>query len=241
MTLRNLVKKLPAILLLVGAITLLQMHAIKWWSAYDPATGWLWAVVIELGAVWLWSSRSKLRNGIAVFATALALLAPLYQLAMPLVEQHQNQQAKLAAVPLLIEQKRDEIHSLEQSLAQYNANSQHRAGWHGVIVSTQSQLTQTRTELAELRRNQRPHELDIALYLPVLMQIIGICLLQCLVVLSTRSLSQTAPAGEPAAAGSERGSQPNLQQTIMSMVRDIKNPVPLKTNAAAKTGRPAAV
>ena len=76
-----MMRKLPTALILIAAIVLMQSHAITWWSQHDPVTGWLWAITIEAGAVWLWSRRSAITTCVAIIATALALVAPLADLA----------------------------------------------------------------------------------------------------------------------------------------------------------------
>ena len=211
---KNSIVKIPAFLLLIGAVALLQTHSIKWWSQYDAHTGWLWAIVIEAGAIWLWSANNWLRNFIAVCATALALIAPVHQLASPVLKQQQTAMQASNTLPARTEAAQARVESLAASLAQYNANSEYRAGWHGLIVSTQTQLAQAQQTLADLQVKQSepmPDSLDV--YLPIAMQMVAMILLQCLVILTTRSLFTTqrrslsaAPAGEPA-AGSGSHSQ----------------------------------
>ena len=167
-------KKIPALLLLIGAVVLLQTHSIKWWSQYDAQTGWLWAVVIEAGAIWLWSANNWLRNIIAACATALALIAPLHELASPVLEQQQAATQAADSLPARTEAAQARVESLEASLAQYNANSEYRAGWHGLIVSTQEQLSAARSELANLQAEQTTPVPDtLSTYLPIAMQMIA--------------------------------------------------------------------
>lgn len=207
---KTILKKVPALMLLTGAVVLLQSHAMNWWTQYDPATGWLWSLVIEAGAIWLWSSRSWLRNGIAVCATALALIAPLYDLAEPVLDQQRSAEQAATTLPQRTQAARERVTSLEASLAQYNANSQTRAGWYELIADTQRQLTAARQDLTDLQNESTaPAPAALSVYLPLGMQMLALCLLQCLVVLTTRTIFKTAPAGEPA-AGRGGNSQPDL-------------------------------
>ncbi|WP_276681220.1 hypothetical protein [Thalassolituus oleivorans] len=186
---KTLLKKLPALALLIGAVTLLQIHAMAWWTQYDPATGWLWSVVIEAGAIWLWSARSLLRNSIALFATALALIAPLYQLAAPMLDGQRATQQAATTLPARTAAAQAQIETLTASLAQYNDNSAHRGGWAPLIASTQQQLATARADLTALQTEAAtPAPVALAVYLPLAMQMIALCLLQCLVVLTTRTV-----------------------------------------------------
>lgn len=231
-------KKIPALLLLIGAVVLLQTHSIKWWSQYDAQTGWLWAVVIEAGAIWLWTANNWLRNSIAACATALALIAPLHELAAPVLEQQQAVTQAADSLPARTEAAQARVESLEASLAQYNANSEYRAGWHGLIVSTQEQLSAARSELANLQAEQTTPVPDtLSTYLPIAMQMIAMVLLQCLVVLTTRSLFTTqnrlntaAPAAGEPAAGCSGHSQP-FWKTLTELATESAK------NLAARAGR----
>jgi len=224
---KTLLKKLPALALLIGAVTLLQIHAMAWWTQYDPATGWLWSVVIEAGAIWLWSARSLLRNSIALFATALALIAPLYQLAAPMLDGQRATQQAATTLPARTAAAQAQIATLTASLAQYNDNSAHRGGWAPLIASTQQQLATARADLAALQTEAAtPAPVALAVYLPMAMQMIALCLLQCLVVLTTRTVfarsndeaTQTAApaAGDDIAAG--RGDE---SRSISNALADI--------------------
>lgn len=185
----SILKRLPALALLTGAVVLLQIHAIAWWTQYDPATGWLWSIVIEAGAIWLWSARSFLRNCIAVFATALALIAPLYQLAGPMLDGQRATQQAADTLPARTQAAQAQIATLIASLVQYNDNSAHRGGWAPLIASTQQQLATARADLNALQTEAAiPAPVALAVYLPLAMQMIALCLLQCLVVLTTRTV-----------------------------------------------------
>ncbi|HBS43199.1 MAG TPA: hypothetical protein DEA26_10990 [Oceanospirillales bacterium] len=214
--------RLPAVLLLAGAITLLQLHAIAWWSEHDASYGWLWAVVIEAGAIWLWASRRWYCNVIAVFATALALIVPLSELAQPVLDDQRTAQTAADTLPQRTAAAEARIRSLEASLAQYNANSRSRAGWYGLIESTQQQLTAARADLAQLQAETAPAPAELSLWLPLAVQMISMVLLQCLIVLTTRRIfapvnvdpviksrddEESAPAGE-AAEGFSGDSRP---------------------------------
>lgn len=211
----TLLNRVPALALLIGAVVLLQLHSIAWWSEYDNQTGWLWAMVIEAGAVWLWAARRWYCNLIAVFATALALIVPLSELAQPVLDDQRTAQTAADTLPQRTAAAAARIRSLEASLAQYNANSQYRAGWHGLIGDTQAQLTAAREDLARLQAETAPAELS--LWLPLAVQMISMVLLQCLIVLTTRQVfapvhvdpavepqddEESAPAGEAAAGRS---------------------------------------
>lgn len=182
-----MIRKLPAVLILIAAIVLMQSHAITWWTQHDAATGWLWAIAIEAGAVWLWSRRGAITTGMAIIATTLALIAPLADLAAPVLEQQRGSTQAADTLPQRTATTEARIATLEASLDQYLSNSEYRSGWHSLIVSTEQQLTAARANLASLQNEQRtPAPATLTVWLPLLMQMAAVCLLQCLVVLTTR-------------------------------------------------------
>ena len=192
-----MMRKLPTALILIAAIVLMQSHAITWWSHHDPVTGWLWAITIEAGAVWLWSRRSAITTVVAIIATALALVAPLADLAGPVLDQQRSSAQAADTLPQRTAATEARIATLEASLTQYQANSQYRSGWHGLITSTEQQLSAARADLAELQSEQRtPAPETLAVWLPLLMQMAAVCLLQILIVTCTRSLTRPVPTRE---------------------------------------------
>ena len=48
--------KLPALVVLTGAIALLQLHAIQFWTEFVGPMGWAWAVLLEVVSVALVSA-----------------------------------------------------------------------------------------------------------------------------------------------------------------------------------------
>ncbi|MFK4751474.1 hypothetical protein [Oceanobacter antarcticus] len=233
----QLLKRAPALVLLLGGIVLLQTHAIDYWSRFDAATGWLWSLVIEGAAIWLWAARSWLKNSIAVFATLLALSAPLYQLAAPVMaEQRSNEQAA-STLPDRQQAITAQIASLESSLATYNQNSQTRGGWAARIDTAQHQLASARADLAALHTEQATAQpADWQAWLQIATQGMALIIIQCLVVLTTRTVfaplaatSQGTQTAAPAAeagngAGSVRASHPKLHPVKPSAVSTGLNP-----------------
>lgn len=189
-----MIRKLPAALILIAAIALMQSHAITWWTQHDAVTGWLWAIAIEAGAVWLWSRRGAITTGMAIIATTLALIAPLADLAAPVLEQQRSSTQAADTLPQRTATTEARIATLEASLAQYLSNSEYRSGWHSLIVSTEQQLTAARANLASLQNEQRtPAPATLAVWLPLIMQMAAVCLLQCLIVMTTRTLTRPTP------------------------------------------------
>lgn len=206
------------IILIVGGIALLQIHAIEFWIEHTGKTGVLWSLIIEMSALWLWSKRGW-PTLLAIVASTLALAGPLYQVATPVINELQsntqstvnNQQSKA----LLTE----EIASLEASLVTYNNNSEKRLGWAELIAETQNRLFQARAELKQATTATSP-PLAWQAWAVVLLQAIALLLVQLVVVMAIRTVTpikQTikkhkkpkapvfqklfaAPQGQPAAA-----------------------------------------
>ena len=260
----TLLNRVPALALLIGAVVLLQIHSIAWWSEYDSQTGWLWAMVIEAGAVWLWAARHWYCNLIAVFATALALIVPLSELAQPVLDDHRQAQSAADSLPERMTTQIDRIASLEASLTQYNANVW-RKGMDVQIAATQAQLDTAYADLYALQHEQQaPAPTVISVWLPLGMQLIGVVLLQFLVVLTTRRIfapvyvdpviksrddEESAPAGEAAEGfsgdshlpewlASREAQREQATRTAQAMVRAAKPTALHPAQDAAATSLP---
>lgn len=234
---KTISQKLPAALILIAAIVLMQSHAITWWSQHDPATGWLWAITIEAGAVWLWSRRSAITTGVAIIATALALVAPLADLAGPVLDEQRTSAQAADTLPQRTATAEARIATLEASLAQYQANSQYRSGWHSLIVGTEQQLSAARADLADLQTEQRtPAPETLAVWLPLIMQMAAVCMLQILIVTCTRSL--TRPVTErPVPASDQAPDETTDDQQLSLWAAAAQIATAQVKNAATRAGQ----
>lgn len=186
-------KRLPAVLLLLGAVVLMQKHAWEFWSQYDPAFGPLWAVMLEGAALWLWSQRSIAKNALALVASLLVLAGPLYQVSAPAIQQYQESKT----APALYEKREQQLlanqQRLTESLARYNANSETRAGWLGAISGTQDELTTVNEQLTALYAEQSESKPMAWQSLAVIgMQAIALLIFQLLIVLCIRAVTEPA-------------------------------------------------
>jgi hypothetical protein len=196
----NLLNRVPALALLIGSIVLLQTHAMDYWTRYDTATGWLWSLVIEGAAIWLWAARNWLKNSIAVFATLLALAAPLYQLAAPVLDKQHSAEQSASNLPARLAAKQAEIEQLHAALVTYNQNSQSRGGWFPLIESTTAALAIANNDLNVLQTEQATAQpASWQAWLQIATQCVALVIIQCLVVLTTRSVF--APLPTPTSAG----------------------------------------
>lgn len=191
---RKTLHKLPALLLLIGAVVLMQKHAWGFWCQYDPTFGPLWAMMLEGAALWLWSQRSIAKNALALLASLLVLAGPLYQVSAPALEQYQ----KSSAAPLVFAKREAGLlaqrDSLSASLATYNGNSQSRVGWAARIDAMNTELTRVNADLNALYvQQQQPLNMPWQALAVVAMQAIALVIFQLLIVLCIRAL--TAPRG----------------------------------------------
>ena len=189
-----MISRLPALMLLIGGIVLMQTHAMDYWSQYDQTTGWLWSLVIEGAAIWLWSARNGFKNTVAFLATLLALSAPLYQLAAPVLESQRSSEQAADNLPDRISGKEAEIKQLETDLATYNKNSETRGGWFPLIETTKADLKAARKELEKLQTEQRTAQpADWQAWLQIGTQGLALIIIQCLIVLTTRTVFAPLP------------------------------------------------
>lgn len=198
---KALIKKIPAALLLTGAVVLMQKHAWEFWSHYDPAFGPLWAVMLEGTALWLWSQRSMAKNTLALLASLLVLAGPLYQVSAPAVQQYQQSSTAPALYAKREQQLLADQQRLAASLARYNANSETRAGWLSAITGTQAELTAVNGQLTALYAEQaQAQPMTWQSLAAVAMQTIALIIFQLLIVLCIRAMTEPAVARTTKAA-----------------------------------------
>lgn len=194
-TIRRLLPKLPAALLLIGAVVLMQKHAWEFWSQYDATFGPLWAVMLEGAALWLWSQRSIAKNALALVASLLVLAGPLYQVSAPAIQQYQQSTTAPALYAKREQQLLADQQRLTDSLARYNANSETRAGWLGAITGTQAELTAVNDQLTALYAEQAQAQPMTWQALAVIaMQATALLIFQLLIVLCIRAITEPAAA-----------------------------------------------
>lgn len=222
-------KKIPALVLLTGAVFLMQKHAWDFWSGYDATTGWLWALMLEGAALWLWAQRNVLANGIALLATLLVLAGPLYQVSKPAVEMlHQSNAQPTVNAERKAELKADKT-QLTADLATYNENSKHRAGWATLIATTKAELKAVNAELKTLSAAElAPAPMAWQALAVIVMQAVAMLIFQIVIIQSIRELTAlntsntAAPAAGEATAGRRGSSQPNQPDSKPAKQRAAK-------------------
>ena len=138
------------LLVLAGAIALLQVHAIQFWTEFIGPMGWAWAVLLEVVALWLWYQRQLARRMLAMVASVLTLTGPVYMVCEPLIEEWQSSSHVDAGRELRIERLTLEASRLEESIETFRANSEARAGWLEPIQDAQARLAEVDSQLATL-------------------------------------------------------------------------------------------
>lgn len=240
----QLLQKTPALVLLIGAVFLMQSHAWDFWKTYDANTGWLWALMLEGAALWLWAQRNVLANGIALLATLLVLAGPLYQVSQPAVEMlHQADKQPTVNAERKAELKADKA-QLIIDLATYNENSKSRAGWADLITTTKMELKAVNAELKALSDSElKPAPMTWQALAVIAMQAMAMIIFQVVIVQSIRSLT-AAPD-----AKSKEDSEGKSLLTVVKTLKDIfDNPFGTapekgslaKNQATAQSLRPAA-
>lgn len=133
--------------MILAATILMQTHGIRFWSDFvGPDTGWLWSVVLEGAALWLWANR-KQGTMAPLLASFLVLSGPLLHIIQPPLDAWvDGQDAQVRQVETITEW-RSEIVSLEGSLATSLRNSANRVGWLNDIQETRKALQIARQQL----------------------------------------------------------------------------------------------
>ncbi|WP_428242993.1 hypothetical protein [Gynuella sp.] len=226
-----LLKRLPALMLLIGAITIMQSHAIEFWSQYTGKLGVVWSLMLEGAALWLWAQRSISRNLMALVASALVLTGPLYQVSAPAIAQWQQSTAQPELLHKREQQLQDQRATLTANLATYNANSESRIGWAGRIDDANQALASVNDQLHALYAEQaHTTPMPWQSLAVIVMQALALMLFQILIVLCIRAITAPVPKS------SQQQQQP-LAATGTAVDRAIQV---VKHNAKAKKSQSAA-
>lgn len=202
-----------SILVLIGAITLLQIHGIEFWTGRVGAIGILWSLLLEGVALWLWYQPSASRRTLGLVASLMLLAGPLHQVAVPVLQEMENSKhadsARLAQISIV----REKISGLEKSMETFLKNSEARTGWLKTIQESERRQTEAREELAGLLAVPAQAALGWSQLGIVLMQGGALILFQLTAVLIIVSLSsvsrnsgprkQQYPGGTPVETESE--------------------------------------
>lgn len=156
------IEMVPPLLVLAGAIALLQVHAIQFWTEFVGPMGWAWAVLLEVVALWLWYQRQLARRMLAMVASVLTLTGPIYMVCEPLVEEWLSASHVDAGRELQLERLALEASRLEESIDTFWANSEARAGWLEPIQVAQARLAEVDNQLATLVAAPPCRVLDLA-------------------------------------------------------------------------------
>lgn len=215
--------RLPALLVLIGAIALLQLHAIQFWTEFVGPMGWAWAVLLEVVALWLWYQRQLARRALALVTSVLALTGPVYTVCEPLVEEWLTASHVDAGRELRIERLTQEAARLEESLATFRENSEARAGWLTPIQEAQARLTEVDAELAELISTPPAEAMTWRQQALVVMQALALIIFQLSAVLAITSLSRMGRSA-PAVIGGPISSGERLPEDSAGLGEDVAVP-----------------
>jgi len=186
----------PAVVL-AGAIGLLQAHGIAFWSSKLGSYGIAWSVLLEAIALWLWSRTAIANRLLALLASVLLLLGPLYQVGTPILEglasAEHSDRARAKEIPMV----EAEIGGLERQLATFTTNSENRSGWLPAIEATQAQIEDARRRLTALHR-EAPRNTARMEILVIVMECTGLVLFQISAVLAITALAREGRARRPA-------------------------------------------
>src|SRR5690554_5107948 len=142
--------------ILIGSITLLQIHAISFWQQYVGTIGFAWSILLEATALWLWYQPRMAYRTLALLASVLVLLGPIHHVSEPLIEELTVSAPRESARLARIESLREERTLVVESLQTFRQNSRERSGWLPAIQDGQDRLQEIDAELAELLATPPP-------------------------------------------------------------------------------------
>lgn len=194
-------------LLIGGGTGLIQYHSIGFWSDHvSHAIGWFWSVTIEAAGLWLWYRPGLPSRVLGLVASMLLLSGPLYQIAAPAIASSDMEQARAEASAQYAQRLRTELAQDAQLVRTYAQNSQHRQGWLPAIQDLQQRMDTARARLDTLGADQAKSfaNATFEVYALVLLQALGLVLIQTTNVLAITHISRQrrvcAPAAQPAQA-----------------------------------------
>lgn len=181
-----------SIIVLCGAIGVLQAHGIAFWSDKVGPLGYLWSVLLEATALWLWYQSNVPKRALGLLASAMLLFGPLHQVAIPVLQEMESAQHADAARVAQISIVQAEIFNLERSLETFRRNSEARTGWLSPIQQNEQRLSEARQNLGSLLAAPVQSALDWSQHSVVLMQGAALVLFQVTAVLIITSLSSVS-------------------------------------------------
>jgi len=226
------------VILIAGSTGIIQWHSIAFWSDnVDPAIGWAWSVMIEAAGLWLWYRPGIGSRTLGLLASLLLLAGPLYQIATPALDAVARAQASTTAHEQQVRMLRTQIAQDAQLMLTYAHNSKKRTGWLPAIQEVQKRMDAARKQLATLQAH-KPETVankGMHVFLLVLLQALGLVLIQVSNVLAITHISGRARASitdaqvcsvdahpEPEETGNEQDCADEYAQlrTLAEKVRD---------------------
>lgn len=186
---KRLIGLLITTIILLGSVTLLQWHGIKFWQEKVGSHGWAWSLLLEFIALWLWYQRSISFRALALVASVLTLSGPIYHVAKPtfvqsynVANQHESNKAKLASLE-------SEKTRLIEQLSTYQENSTKRTGWLEPITAANNRIIEIDNEIIEVKLSNGEKASWFFDWV-ILMEVVSLLLFQVVAVLSITSISK---------------------------------------------------
>ncbi len=189
------------ILVLAGAVLLLQGHAMAFWAHWLGWPGLGWSLLLEAVALWLWWQPR--RRALGFVASVLLIIGPLYHVSAPVLAGGRTSEANAEVLATL----RAEVTQREQALAIFLQNSTARPGWLAAIQEAQDGLDAARAALRHAATESAQAATPWQRLAVMTMQLVALVLFQAVAVMATTTLadSHAPPAKQSREA---RGSGP---------------------------------
>lgn len=177
--------------ILLCSIGLLEWHGILFWQANVGVLGWAWSLLLEAAALWLWYRPRFMFRSLAMVASCLTLLGPVYQVAAPSFNSLYSTQAGIKQNATQLASLTVERDSLQSLIKTYQHNSLKRTGWLPPIQQAQSQLQAVNKKIVGLS-GATPKTHSWMNQWTIIMEVVSLILFQLVAVLCITSLSSTA-------------------------------------------------
>lgn len=178
-------------LILVGCISLLQVHGAIFWVSAIGLLGLGWSFLLELIGLWLWYKPKFSYRLLAALVSLITLAAPIYQVTHPVIDSHLSNNYEVSLKNKELHNLNAEKQRLIQQLETYEENSKARTGWLTAINAANERLKAIDAEINLLEKH-KPQLRQLSVSWVIIMEVIGLIIFQLVAVLAILNISKNA-------------------------------------------------
>lgn len=173
---------LPVLILIMG-IFIIQYHSIMFWTVFvNRHIGFLWSIILELAAIWLWIEKTIIRKIFGLLTSIIILTGPIFHLIQPIIKEYKEENINIIHINEQIKIIEQEQIILQNALTTYLKIAENRQGWNKRIDETQSKIISNNQKIEELKnlKNNKQNSLKLKFEnnIILIMEVIGLFIIQ---------------------------------------------------------------